>query len=95
MTHEPAGNLNAPGRDAMLFESHQARNWNCGLNIYLKVFLQRVDPPNGAANGDYPDWDTDQPGPRHNLRRQITRWGTGSLIFGPIATSGSASILGL
>jgi hypothetical protein len=74
---------NDPGRDSMLFAPHLARGWNCGLNIYIRVFLNQVDPANGAANGDYPDWDTNNdgtaahPGPRFGVNRHITRWPPG------------------
>lgn len=57
----------------MLFEPHQARRWNCGLNLYLKVYLRKVNPANGAAEGTAPDWDTtNTPGSR---ARNIVRWG--------------------
>ena len=59
----------------MLHEPHMARRWNCGLNLYLKVFLRKIDPANGAAAGTAPDWDTtNTPG---SPARQIARWGTG------------------
>jgi hypothetical protein len=62
----------------MLFEPHQARRWNCGLNIYIRVFLNKVDPANGAALGEYPDWDTlYSTGPRRGVNRHIARWAPG------------------
>lgn len=58
---------------AMLFEPHLARRWNCGLNLYLKVFLNKINPANGAATGTAPDWDTtNTPG---SPARNIVRWG--------------------
>jgi hypothetical protein len=66
-------------RDAMLFAPHQARGWNCGLNIYIRVFLSEVDPDNGAASGDYPDWDTTyDTGPRRGVKRHIASWPAGA-----------------
>ncbi len=59
---------------AMLHEPHLARRWNCGLNLYLKVFLRKVDPPNGAASGTAGDWSTrNERGPARN----IVRWRPG------------------
>jgi len=77
----------------MLFESHQAPKLDCGLNIYLRCFATGRSA-NGAANGDYPD------GTRINRVPAIicgdkSHAGTGSLIFGPIATAEVPGILGL
>ena len=59
----------------MLFEPHLARSWNCGLNLYVKVFLNKIDPANGAATGTAQDWDTkNTPGAR---ARNIVRWADG------------------
>jgi len=58
----------------MLFEPHQARRWNCGVNLYLKVFLRKIDPDGGAATGTAADWDTTNNGAR---RRNIVRWAAG------------------
>ena len=60
---------------AMLDEPHQARRWNCGINLYLKVFLQKIDPPNGAATGTAGDWDTRNSG---GPARNIVRWPQGT-----------------
>lgn len=57
---------------AMLFEPHQARRWNCAINIYIRVFLKKVNPANGAAEGTAGDWDTRNSGGRE---RKIVRWG--------------------
>lgn len=58
----------------MLFEPHQARRWNCGITLYLKVFLRKIDPANGAATGTAADWDTTY---NHGRARNIVRWAAG------------------
>jgi hypothetical protein len=58
----------------MLHEPHLARRWNCGLNLYLKVFLRKIEPANGAATGTAGDWDTRNAG---GSARNIVRWGPG------------------
>jgi hypothetical protein len=59
----------------MLFEPHQARRWNCAINLYLKVFLRKIDPANGAATGTAADWNTTNAG---GPRRNIVRWAPGA-----------------
>jgi hypothetical protein len=62
--------------DATLFEPHQARRGNCGLKLYVKVFLRKVDPAGGAAQGTADDWDTRNGSPAGPARR-IVRWSAG------------------
>jgi hypothetical protein len=57
------------GYDAMLFGPHMARRWNCGLNLYIRVRLSAIDPPDGAATGTRADWG--------GVQRRIRRWPEG------------------
>ncbi len=71
-------NQNGAARDSMLFAPHIALRNNCALNLYIRVFLHKVNPTDDAAAGSYPDWDTTySTGPRHGVNRRITRWPDG------------------
>jgi hypothetical protein len=59
----------------MLHEPHQARRWNCGIHLYLKIFLKKIDPPNGAETGTAGDWDTRN---THGRARNIVKWPAGT-----------------
>ncbi len=68
---------NSSAFDSKLFAPHRARRWNCGLTLYIRVYLRKVNPAGDAATGTSADWDT-RHGTPQGPRRRITRWPGGA-----------------
>ena len=78
MSH--TGSRNNPGRWASEINPLPCDRYNnAELTIFLRVFLQRVDPAGGAAEGTAREWGSDAAGTGsgHGTSRQIVRWTDG------------------
>src|SRR5262245_16388089 len=58
--------------DSMLFVPDQAPRGNEGLNLYIRVYLQEINPAGSAATGTRADYD--------GVDRQIVRWPAGAFV---------------